>query len=127
MLLSLEKFKNMPSLAKIGISFWLLSWVWFIAVYYYYTKDTDWVLKLSIAVGILSLFLSQAQNWARLISILANSMGILLSVIFFYKGLALIAALNLVFFSGAIYLLMVSPTTAYFKSQSQSGNPSDDK
>ena len=125
--LSLDKFKNMPSMAKIGVSFWLFSWVWFIAIYYYYTKDTDWVFKLSIAVGILSLFLSQAQNWARLISILANSMGILLSVIFFYKGLAFIAALNLVFFSGAIYLLMVAPTTAYFKSQSQSDNQSDDK
>lgn len=125
--LSLDKFKNMPSMTKIGISFWLFSWVWFIAVYYHYTKDTDWVFKLSIAVGILCIFLSQAQNWARLISILANSMGILLSVIFFYKGLAFIAALNLVFFSGAIYLLMVSPTTAYFKSQCQSGNQSDDK
>jgi hypothetical protein len=127
MSLSLDKLKNMPSVAKIGISFWLLSWVWFIAVYYHYTKDTQWVLKLCIAVGILSLFLSQAQNWARLISILANSMGILLSVLFFFKGLAFIAALNLVFFSGAIYLLMVSPTTAYFKSQSQTGHPSDDK
>lgn len=125
--LSLDKFKNMPSVSKIGALLWLFSWIWFIAVYYHYTKDTDWVWKLSIAVGILGIFLSQAQNWARYISILANSMGILLSVIFFYKGLAFIAALNLVFFSAAIYFLLVSPTTTYFKSQSQSDHPSDDK
>jgi hypothetical protein len=117
----------MPSVAKIGATLWLFSWIWFIVIYYYYTKDTDWVFKLSIAVGILAIFLLQAQNWARLISILANSMGILLSVIFFYKGLAFIAALNLVFFSSAIYLLMVSPTTAYFKAQSGPDNQSDDK
>lgn len=117
----------MPSVAKIGASLWLFSWIWFIAIYYYLTKDTDWVFKLSVAVVILAGFLSQAQNWARLISILANSMGILLSVVFFYKGLAFIAALNLVFFCGAIYFLLVPATTAYFKSQSRPDDQSDDK
>lgn len=124
--LNLDKFRNMPSAAKIGVSLWLFSWIWFIAIYYYYTKDTDWVFKLSIALGILAVCLSQAMNWARLISLLANSMGMLLSVIFFYKGLAFVAALNLVFFGGAVYFLMVSPTTAYFKSHSQPDSRSDD-
>lgn len=125
---SFEIMKSMPPKAKLGISSWLLSWVWFISIYYYKLGDPDgMLLKLGIAIGLLAIFLVQAQNWARLISLLANAMGILLSVIFLYKGLisienrslVFIGALNFILFCGAMYFLMIPSTVAYFKSHSR--------
>ncbi|MGD9367133.1 MAG: hypothetical protein PVH87_15655 [Desulfobacteraceae bacterium] len=124
---SIDKIRNMPFSARVGATLWLISWIWFIALYYYLTRDNDWVLKLSIAIGILAIFLFQAQNWARWISVLANSMGLLLTVIFFFKGLVFESALNLVLFGGSIYYLLASSTATYYKSQSRPDNPSDDK
>lgn len=124
---SMDKFRNMPFSAKVGVTLWLVSWIWFIALYYYLTRDNDWVLKLSIAIGILAVFLFQAQNWARWISMLANSMGLLLSVFFFIKGYVFESALNLILFGGSIYYLLVPPTTTYFKSQGRPDSRSDDK
>jgi energy-coupling factor transporter transmembrane protein EcfT len=124
---SLDKFRNMPFSAKVGTTLWLISWIWFITLYYYLTKDNDWVLRLSIAIGILAVFLFQAQNWARWISVLANSMGLLLTVIFFFKGYLFESALNLILFSGSIYYLLIPSTATYYKSQSRPDNSSDDK
>ncbi len=115
----IERIKNMPSSAKAGVGVWFLGWVCLLATYYYFTKDTDWVLKLSIAVVILAVLLSQAQNWARLISVMANIVGILLAALFFYKGLVVIASLTIILFGCAIYFLMISSTASYFKAQSK--------
>lgn len=124
---SLDKLKNMPQSAKIGVTLWLLGWIWFLVVYYKLTQDMDWVYKLSIALGLLAIFISQALNWARLLSVLANSMGVLLSILFFYKGLVFIAAVNFVLFVSAVYFLMVPSTTKYFKLQTKPGGRSDDR
>jgi chromate transport protein ChrA len=123
----MDKFRNMPFPAKVGATLWLISWIWFIALYYYLTKDNDWVLKLSIAIGILAVFLFLAQNWARWISLLANSMGLLLTVIFLFKGYLFQSVLNLILFGGSAYYLLIPPTATYYKSQSRPHSPSDDK
>jgi hypothetical protein len=114
-----EKFKYMPNTGKIGSTLWLVSWIWLISVYYYLTQDTTWVAKLTIAVVLLGLFIFQAQNWARLIAVLGNVMGILLSGYFFIAGFVLIATVNVMLFGGAIYYLMVPATAQYFKIQNQ--------
>jgi hypothetical protein len=115
----IDKFKNMPYSGKVGSALWLVSWAWLIACYYHLTHDSAWTAKLCAAVLILSLFLIQAQNWSRLISVLGNIMGILLSGYFYIAGYVLIAAVNVMLFSAAIYFLMVPATSRYFKAQSQ--------
>lgn len=117
----IERFKNMPYAGKVGLTLWVTSWIWFLSVYYYLTNDSTWVVKLSIAVAILVPFLFQSQNWARMIAILGNAMGIVLSILFFYKGLVLIATVNVLLFGGSIYYLMVPATSRYFKAHSQPG------
>lgn len=123
----IEKFKNMPYTGKVGSTLWLASWIWLISVYYLLTQDTTWVAKLSIAVILLGLFVFQAQNWARLIAVLGNVMGILLSGYFFIAGFILIATVNVMLFGGAIYFLMVPTTTRYFKIQSHPNQPETPK
>ena len=115
----IEKFKNMPYPGKVGVTLWVVSWVWLISCYYYLTKDVNWAGKLTIAACLLALFLFQAQNWARMISMLANVMGILLSAYFFMAGFVTIAAVNVILFGGAIYFLLIPAASQYFKSQSQ--------
>ncbi len=120
-----DKFKNMPDSGKFGVSLWIVSWVWLISTYYYLTRDADWSVKLTIAACLLGCFLFKAQNWARLISALANVMGIFLSGYFFLAGFILIATVNVILFGGAIYFLMVPATSQYFKAQSKYGNRQD--
>jgi hypothetical protein len=121
----IEKIKNMPYAGKVGVTLWVVSWIWLIAVYYYLTQDTTWVAKLSIAVVLLALFLLQAQNWARLIAVLGNVMGILLSGYFYLGGFILFATVNVMLFGGAIYFLMIPAVSRYFKAQNQPDAPTD--
>ncbi len=121
----IEKFKNMPYTGKVGSTLWLVSWICFIYVYYDLTRDTDWVIKLSIAAVVLAPFLFQAQNWSRMIAMLGNAMGIILSILFFYKGYIAAATVNVILFGSAIYFLLVPTTARYFKIQSQPEAPKD--
>jgi hypothetical protein len=121
----IEKLKNMPYTGKVGVTLWAVSWIWLISVYYYLTQDTTWVAKLSIAVVLLALFLLQAQNWARLIAVLGNVMGILLSGYFYLGGFILFATVNVMLFGGAIYFLVIPITSRYFKAQGRSDAPAD--
>ncbi len=116
---SIDKFRNMPYSGKMGVTLWLIGWVWLLSVYYHLTKDSEWVLKLAIAIALLTLFISQAQNWARLICVVANIMGVLLSAYFYLAGFAMIAAVNVVLFGGSVYYLMIPSTGRYFKSQNK--------
>ncbi len=108
-----------------GVTLWLVSWIWLLSAYYYLTHDSEWVLKLSLAIGLLAIFISQAQNWSRLIGIVANIMGILLSYYFFMRGFIMIATVNVVLFGGAVCYLMVPSTTRYFKEQSKPATGKD--
>jgi hypothetical protein len=121
----IEKLKNMPYSAKTGVTLWLVSWIWLLAVYYYLTHDSEWVLKLAIAIGLLAVFISQAQNWSRLIGVIANLMGILLSIYFYLGGFIMAATVNVILFGGGIYYLMVPSTTRYFKEQSKPASSPD--
>ena len=112
----------MPFSGKFGASLCAVGWIWIIAFCYIKLPDTNWALKLWIMVCILSIFLFQAQNWARWIAILGNVMGILLSVYFFIGGFVLIATVNVMFFGGSTYYLMTPATIRYFKSHSQTGH-----
>ena len=121
MLFKVDIFKNMPFSGKFGASLCAVGWIWIIAFCYVKLPDTNWALKLSIMVCILSIFLFQAQNWARWIAILGNVMGLLLSAYFFIGGFVLIATVNVMLFGGSTYYLMVPATSRYFKTHSQSG------
>lgn len=114
----IDNFKKMPQTGKIAVTLWSVGWIWLIGAYYYLTHDINWAAKLAMALLLLVIFLSQAQNWARLISILANVMGIFLSGYFFLAGFILVATVNVILFGGAIYYLMIPPTARYFKAQS---------
>ena len=121
----IERLKNMPYPGKMGLSLWLVGWIWLIAMYFYLTQDSALAGKLSISVAILIPFLIQCQNWARIIALLGNAMGIVISVLFYYKGLVLIATVNVLFFGGSIYYLMVPATSRYFKAHGQPGRQND--
>lgn len=117
----IEKFKNMPFAGKMGLTLWLIGWIWLISVYFYLTKDTNLSLKLSIAAVILIPFLIQIQNWARWIVILGNVMGILYSYYFFIGGHVLIATVNVMLFGSSVYYLMAPQTSRYFKAHGRAG------
>jgi hypothetical protein len=117
----IDRFKNMPYVGKMGLSLWLVGWIWLIAMYYYLTQDSALTIKLSISVVILVPFLFQSQNWARIIALLGNAMGIFISVLFYYKGLVMIATVNVLLFGGSIYFLMVPATSRYFKTHTRPG------
>jgi hypothetical protein len=120
-LFKVDIFKNMPFPGKFGASLCVVGWIWIIAFCYVKLPDTNWALKLSIMVCILSVFLFQAQNWARWIAILGNVMGLLLSAYFFIGGFVLIATVNIMLFGGSTYYLMTPATSRYFKTHSQTG------
>lgn len=121
----MDNFKKMPQPGKIAVTLWIVGWVWLIGAYYYLTNDFSWAIKLSIAAFLLLIFLSQAQNWARLISVLANVMGIFLSGYFFLAGFILIATVNVILFGGAIYYFMVPVTAQYFQAKSMKSRGQD--
>jgi len=123
----IEKLKNMPYTGKVGVTLWAVSWIWLISVYYYLTKDTDWLIKLSIMVVILAPFLFQGQNWARIIAMLGNAMGIILSILFFFKGFVLFGTVMVMLFGGSIYFLVIPATSRYFKTQGRPDTPADEK
>jgi glucose-6-phosphate-specific signal transduction histidine kinase len=114
----IDRFKNLPFTGKMGLTLWLIGWIWLISVFFYLTKDKDLTFKLSIAVIILIPFIIQIQNWARWIVILGNMMGILYSYYFFIGGHVLIATVNVMLFGSSIYYLTVPATSRYFKPQS---------
>lgn len=116
---NIERVKNMPYAGKVGVTLWAVSWIWMISTYYYLTHDDNWTMKLAVAALILCVFLLQGQNWARMISVLANVMGIFLSGYFFIAGFSLIATVDVMLFGGAIGFLMLPSTSQYFKSQNQ--------
>ena len=115
----IDRFKNLPFTGKMGLTLWLIGWIWLISVFFYLTKDKDLTFKLSIAIVILIPFVIQIQNWARWIVILGNVMGILYSYYFFIGGHVLIATVNVMLFGSSIYYLMVPATSRYFKTQNQ--------
>jgi hypothetical protein len=119
----IERFTNMPYTGKVGSTLWIVSWIWMISTYYFLTHDTHWVVRSSIAAAILGLLLFQAQNWARWISVMANLMGILLSINFFKAGFTLFATVDVILFGGAIAFLMAPATSEFFKSQSHGKTP----
>lgn len=126
MFIKIEKFRNMPFSAKVGVTLWVAGWIWFISICHYLLRDANVTIKFSIAMCILGLFLSQAQNWARWISVLANTLGIFYSSHFFIIGKVFISVVNVILFAGAIYFLIASTTSNYFKSQNRP-TPSQDK
>ena len=111
----------MPFTGKMGLTLWLVGWIWLMSVYYYLTNDKDLTLKLFFAAVILIPFLIQIQNWARWIVILGNVMGILYSYYFFIGGHVLISTVNVMLFGSSIYYLMTPATSRYFKTLSQAG------
>jgi hypothetical protein len=117
----IDKFKNMPFTGKMGLTLWLVGWIWLISVYYFLVKDMNLTVRFAIAVVVLIPFLLQIQNWARWIAILGNVMGILYSYHFFISGQVLIATVNVMLFGGSIFYLMVPATSRYFKTLNQAG------
>ena len=129
MQVKIERFTNMPNSGKVGLALWLVSWIWFIAICHYLFHDSKLVTQLSIAACLLGVFIFQAQNWARMISILANALGLVYSGFLFLIGLPAISIINvisfvsLILFGSSIFFLMAPATSQYFKAQSQRQAP----
>ena len=125
-------YGEMPKTAQRGIVFWILGWVFLLANFYWLTegKGTDWIFKLVIAVGLLTYFLLTAQNWSRMICLMACAMAMLFSGILVYAKLdefrpLLITATGLVLFGLAAHFLLSKATTAFFKAQSRQDTKED--
>lgn len=122
-----DVFFSMPQKAKIGVSLWLVSWIWYLLTTYNLTNDQDNVPKMAIAVAILVIFLSQAQNWARIIAVMVSAMGILFSSLFFAQGIIMIATVDVLLFAGAIFYLMTPTVARHFKEHSAPAKDKDEK
>lgn len=121
MLFPMEKIKNMPFSAKTGIALWIACWVWFLGAYNYVTKDAENVFKFAIAVGLLAVFMLQIRNWARMLAMMANTLGILFSYYYFHQGFVKIAVVNIILCGAAIYYLIIPKTAQFFKANSPPG------
>lgn len=125
-------FYDMPKVTQRGIQSWILGWVCLLVNFYWLTGDTGWVGKLAIAVGLLTYFLLTAQNWSRMIGLMASAMAILFSAILVYAMREelwhlLFSAAGLVLFGLTIHYLLNKTTAAFFKSQSKQETKEDSK
>lgn len=115
---------DMPKAAQRGITFWILAWVCLLANFYWLTGDKGWVSKLAIAVGLLTYFLFAAQNWSRMISLMASAMAVFFSAILAYAmreelGPLMLSVAGLILFGLTINYLINKTTAAFFKAQSK--------
>lgn len=123
------QWTNMPRTAKTGIGFWLASWILFLVYITLLIHDSNWILKMALAAGILTYCLLAALNWARMIAMMANLMAILflaiLAVAFSSQNLMNLLAVigNLVLYGLSTYFLFIGPTANFFKFQSQPKDP----
>ena len=126
-LLSLEQ---MPVTAKKAIAFWLLGWGCLLTDYYLWTADKSWLGKMAIAIGLLTFFMLRAQNWSRMIGMMASAMALLFSAILVYAVrhqtlLLIFSAASLIAFTLSLHFLISKPTARFFKSHSSS-DPKED-
>ena len=119
-------FYDMPKSAQRGITFWLLGWTCLLSNFYWLTEGegTDWIVKIVIAVGLLTYFLLTAQNWSRMIGLMSCAMAILFSAILVYAKKEefwpfLLSATGLILFGLTIHFMLNKSTAAFFKSQSK--------
>jgi hypothetical protein len=125
----IEKTKNLPLAAKTGVALWALGWVWFFTSYYFWTRDAYWIAKMTAGVGLLTLFMVQANNWSRMIALMVAAIAILYLSFFaygFYGGQnysdSIIAIANMFLFGAAGYYFIDKATVAYFKMYSPSSS-----
>ena len=121
---------EMPKTAQAGIAFWLLSWVCLLADFYVLTEDTGWIGKLAIAVGLLTFFLVTAQNWARMIGLMASAMAMLFCAILVYAmrghlSLFLLSAASLILFGITVFFLLNKKTASFYKAHSKQETKED--
>ncbi len=125
-------FYDMPKPTQRGIVFWLLGWSCLLANFYWLTegKGTDWILKILIAVGLLTYFLLTGQNWSRMIGLMACAMAILFSAILVYAKIQefwpfLLSAAGLILFGLTIHFMLNRATAAFFKAHSKQETKED--
>ena len=123
------QWASMPRTAKIGIGLWLASWTLFLLFIGMLIHDSNWILKLAVAAGILTYCLLAAYNWARMIAMMANLMSIvflaILAVAFSSQNATKLFVVvgNLVLYGFSTYYLFIGPTAQFFKIQSQPKAP----
>ena len=129
----LSQWRTVPVTAALAIGAWVLSWTWFLLYIYILTQDLVWIRNLAIAIVLLSIFILRANNWARMIALMANAMAILflgfLAFVFFTTNLKdfFIVAANMVLFVLAIYFFYVPATAQFFKFHSRPAENKADK
>ena len=121
----LPQWASMPRTAKVGIVLWLASWTLFLLFIGILIHDSNWILKLAVAAGILTYCLLAAYNWARMIAMMANLLAIvflaILAVAFSSQHInyLLIAVGNLIAYGLCTYYLFIGSTAVFYKIQSQ--------
>jgi hypothetical protein len=120
----------MPADAKKGIIFWLFAWVCLLTDFYILTADRGWVAKLAVAVVLLTYFMLTAQNWSRMIGLMASAMAVFFSAILMYAMrdepyLLFLSAASLILFCLSLYFLFNKTTAQFFKSHSSSETKED--
>ncbi|MCP4747865.1 MAG: hypothetical protein GY874_17270 [Desulfobacteraceae bacterium] len=121
MAFSLSQWRTIPVSAAIGVCFWAVSWLFFLVYTYFLTKDSDWVIRLAVAFVLLAVFICRANNWARMIALMSNSMAILFLGILAYAFRTgrpfdfLIVLSILTFFGISTWYLAVASTSDFFK------------
>ena len=125
MAFDISQWRSMPLTAATGISLWMISWLWFVFYIYFLTQDSNWALKLAIALILLAIFIVRASNWARIIALMSNAMAILFLIFLAFvlfkaedMNNVLLVSGNFVVFCLSAYFLAIPSTADFFKKHS---------
>jgi hypothetical protein len=135
-------FNALPKSVKNGILFLLVAWAAHFFLFYriFQSEIPTQMFYQQLAIAVMScFFVTRLRNWARVLTIVGNSLIILMYLfimtIFYTSGkvdLLLLSGLNIVLFGLSIYFLARSEASEFFKLQSpktaedggtENGNP----
>jgi hypothetical protein len=126
-----KQWRTMPVSALLGMVLWAVSWIWFLAHYYFRTQDTVYSLRMAAGLLLLALFVVQIKNWARMIALMINAMAILFLAAWAYislqasdSGAFALNAANLLAFIAASYYFLTPSTSRFFKARSNASGGS---
>lgn len=115
-------YNDLPHSVKTGLGLLFSGWITFLVALYVYLGSYDF-MKFFIALGILSYFIIRIRNWARVLGLLFNVIGIFycisFSLAFFLRAANLLGSfifLIIVLLMGAsTYFLMRKESAVFFK------------
>lgn len=112
-------YQDLPNTVKFGLGFLFSGWILFLIALYVFLGSYDF-LKFFIALGILSVYIIRIRNWARVLALLFNVIGILYCAV---SSLAFLLRAGNLFgtFLFLIVVVLMGASTYYLMSKESSG------